>query len=133
MTEIGAVLTTFTAANPGLRVYDYPPPTIVAPAIVVSYPDRIVYDATYGRGADIIRGVPVIAMVGKATDRTARDRVAQYANGSGTSSVKVTLEAHAWVSCQEVVITECTFDVVTVAGVDYIAALFSLDIIGLGS
>lgn len=129
MTEIGEVLNTVA----GLRVYDYPPGNIQAPAAVVSYPDRIEYDVTYGRGVDRIRQLPIIILEGKAIDRSSRDRIARYTNGAGVSSVKALLESHAWVACEEIVVTECTFDVVTVAGVDYIAAILSLDVIGSGA
>lgn len=129
MNEIGVALTGMT----GIRVFDYPPPTITPPAGIVSYPDRIEYDATYGRGMDRIRELPVMLVVGKANDRSARDKVSAWADGSGATSIKALLEAHAWTSCDVVTVTACTFDVVTIASIDYIAALFSLDIAGGGS
>lgn len=129
MDEIGQKLGAIT----GLRVFDYPPPTVVPPAGIVSYPERIEYDQTYGRGMDRIRALPVIIVVGKATDRAARDTAAAWAAGSGAGSVKAVLEAASYSSCDVLVVTQCSFDVVTIAGVDYIAAMFELDIAGGGS
>jgi hypothetical protein len=129
MDEIGTTL----GGLSGLRVFAYPPPTVVPPAGIVSYPERISYDQTYSRGMDRIERLPVILVVGKATDRSARNKAAAWAAGSGSGSVKGVLEAHTWTSCHVLVVTECTFDVVTIAGVDYISAMFSLDISGSGS
>ena len=115
------------------RTFAYPPPTVTGLAGIVSYPDRIDYDQTYGRGMDMIRDLPVLIVVGKATDRTARDRVAQYAAGSGALSVKAAVEADPHTSFDDIRVTSCEFDVVTIASVDYISALFRMDIAGQGA
>lgn len=129
MDEVAEVLGTIT----GLRVFGYPPPTVSPPAGIVSYPESVDYDQTYGRGMDRINGLPVILVVGKATDRSARDKVAGWAAGSGPNSVKAVLEAHDWDSCDVLSVTDCTFDVVTIAAIDYLAAMFSLDVAGSGT
>lgn len=128
MDEAAEVLDTIT----GLRVTAWPPGSVVAPAGVVSYPDRIEYDATYGRGLDKITGLPFVLVAGKATERSARDAVAAWAAGAGGSSVKAAMEAHTWTSCDSLTVTSCAFDVVTIAGVDYLAASFEADVIGPG-
>ena len=48
------------AAITGLRVFAYPPPTVVPPAGIVSYPESVIYDQTYHRGMDRISALPVI-------------------------------------------------------------------------
>jgi hypothetical protein len=68
MDEAATVLGTIT----GLRVTAWPPGSVVAPAGIVSYPDRIEYDQTYGRGTDRIAGIPFVLVAGKATERPAR-------------------------------------------------------------
>lgn len=128
MDEAATVLGTIT----GLRVTAWPPGSVVAPAGIVSYADRIEYDQTYGRGTDRIAGIPFVLVAGKATERSARDTVAGWAAGSGSSSVKAAMEAHTWTSCDDLTVTRCTFDVVTIAGVDYLAAMFEADAIGPG-
>lgn len=127
--EIATVLGTIS----GLRVTGYPPPTVVPPAGIVSYPVAVTFDETYGRGMDRIRDWPVLVVVGKATDRTARDRIYDYAAATGASSVKAVLQAHTWTSLDQLRVTEVEFDVVTIASVDYIAAMFHLDIAGRGT
>jgi hypothetical protein len=76
----------------GLRVFAYPPGSVTPPAAVVSYPEGIEFDATYGRGSDRMT-LPVVVVVGKASDRAARDKLGAYCDGSGASSVKAVLES----------------------------------------
>lgn len=115
------------------RTFAYPPPSVTGFAGIVSYPDRIDYDLTYGRGGDTIVDLPILVVVGKATDRTARDRVAQYAAGSGPMSVKTAVETGPHTSFDDIQVTSCEFDVVTIAAVDYISAMFRMNIVGQGA
>lgn len=116
----------------GLRIFAYPPDALAPPAAVVSYPDSYDYDGTYGRGMDRLK-LPVVVVVGKPTDRSTRDRLAKYCDGAGAASVKVAAENGTYVSCDTVRVESVTFDVVSIAGTDYMAALFTLDITGSGS
>lgn len=127
--EIATVLRTID----GLGVDAYPPPTVVPPRAIVSYPERINFDLTYGRGTDRIPDWPIWVVVGQATQRTARSRIMAYASASGPVSFKTVLEAHDWQSCDELTVTGVEFDVVTIASVDYIAAGFHCDIVGSGA
>ena len=132
MEEIAARVRTV----PGLegRTFAYPPPQIPGGvAGIVSYPERVDYDKTYGRGMDSIVGLPILIVVGQATDRGARDRVAQYAAGSGAHSVKAIVEADPHTAFDDLRVTSCQFDVVTIAAIDYISALFLVDIAGQGA
>lgn len=117
----------------GLRVHAYPIAKITPPAAIVSYPESIDYDATMARGTDRITGLPVLVIVGKASDRTARDAIAPYAAGSGPSSVKARLEAGTYTAFDFLTVTSCEFDTVTIGNIDYLAALFRLDIVGPGT
>jgi hypothetical protein len=129
MEEIGDVLDTLT----GLRVHRHPPGSIVPPAGVVSYPERVAYDQTYGRGMDRLEGLPVVLLAGKVTERTARDKMGAWSAGTGAASVKVALESHAWASCDDVHVASVEFDTVSIGAVDYLAAVFSLNVAGAGS
>lgn len=129
MQEIGTVLDGVT----GLRVTAHPPGSVTPPAGVVGYPDRISYDQTYGRGLDVIEGLTVLLLAGRVTARSARDAVGGWTAGSGPTSVKAALEGHAWTSCDDVHVVAAEFDTLTVAGVDYVAAMFELRIAGSGS
>lgn len=129
MDEAASVLEGIT----GLRVSAWPPGTIVPPAGYISYPQAITFDATYGRGVDRYTGLPLTLLAGKVTDRTARNRVGAWANGGGPASVKALTEAHTWTTCGDFTITGATFDVETVAGVEYLAVILTADVIGNGA
>lgn len=116
----------------GLRCFAYPPPTITPPAAVVSYPDACEFDATYGRGMDRLK-LPVVLVVGKVSDRATRDALGAYCNGSGASSVKAVLESGTYSAFDSLRVESIDFDVVSIAGVDYMAGAFTLDIAGQGS
>ena len=118
---------------PGLRIHDHPPGSVTPPAGIVSFPERIDFDETYGRGMDRIRDLPVVVVVGKATDRTARVRINEYASAIGAKSVKAVLEATPHFSFHTIRVASVEFDVVTIGSVDYIAALFAVDIAGQGT
>lgn len=118
----------------GLRAYEFPPDKVDIPAAVVSYPDDLTYDGVYQRGGDRMT-LPVVAVVGRASDRAARDLLSVYVDGDGPKSFKRVLESKdlpAYTAFDSVRVMKAEFDVVTIAGVDYVAALFDLDIIGSG-
>jgi hypothetical protein len=127
MKECAQVMGTVT----GLRVFDYPPETISAPAGYVSYPESIDFDATYGRGTDKVVGLPIVLLAGKATSRAARDTVSGWSAGGG-ASLKAAFEAHTWTSCDDLTITSVRFDTEELAGNPYLAAIFTADAIGSG-
>jgi hypothetical protein len=128
MDEAATVLGTIT----GLRVTAWPPGSVVPPAGIVSFPDRIDYQTTYGRGVNVIRALPFVLIVGRATERAARDTASAWTAGVGPASVVAAMEGHTWTSCDDLTVIAAHFDVVTIAGVDYLAAMFEADVIGSG-
>lgn len=116
-------------AIPNLRVHPHPPKTIVPPAAIVSYPERVEYDQTYGRGMTRVEGLQVWLVVGKATDRSARDALGGYVAEAGAASVKAVLEAvdggDVW---DDLHVVSVDFDVVTIASIDYMAAGFTINL-----
>ncbi|SCG38234.1 hypothetical protein [Micromonospora zamorensis] len=128
MTEVAERLRTI----PNLRVYDYPPGTATAPAAIVSYPESITYDETYGRGMDRM-ALPVVVLIGRPTDRNTPDKLAAYANGSGSSSVKAVLESGTYTAFDDLRVESADFDVVSLGGTDYMAGMFNLNVWGQGS
>lgn len=127
MEEIAVRLDTIA----GLRVYAYPADQIQPPAAVVGYPETITYDVTMGRGVDRME-IPLFVLVARQTDRTARDELGPYLDGSGAESVKAVLKGVTWTAMSDVRVASVTVDVVTVAAVDYLAAVFSMDVYGPG-
>lgn len=116
----------------GLRVYAYPADNIAAPAAVVTYPETYLFDETYGRGMDRM-DLRVVVLVGKVSDRATRGNVAGYVAGSGSSSVKAVVESGTYTAFDSCRVRDVEFDLVAMAGVEYLAATFTIDIAGEGS
>lgn len=116
------------------RTYAYPPASIKAPAAIVTYPEDYTFDATYGRGMDKMTG-EVVVVVGRPHERQSRDLLTKYVNGSGPESVKALLDGGqgAYTSCDSVRVARAEFDVVVIGGVEYLGAVFSVDIAGKGA
>jgi hypothetical protein len=128
--EIATVLKTIT----GLRAYAWAQGTVAAPAALPGWPDRLEYVGTYGRGQSRVPDLPLLVLVGKASERVAAKRLGEYVAETGAKSVPAKLEGRAgsWVACDVVTVTWVGFPAVTLAGVDYLAAEFHLDITGRG-
>lgn len=116
----------------GLRVWRWPPDSAAVPAAIVSYPDDVTFDATFGRGSDTMT-IPVVVAVGSVTTRTARDLLGAYCDGSGPSSVKATIEGATFTACDTPVVQSVEFDTYELAGVVMVAAIFDLLIVGSGT
>jgi len=116
----------------GLRCFAYPTAKLTPPAAIVSYPETVTFDETYGRGMDRMT-LPVVVVAGKVSDRSARNALGAYCDGTGAASFKAVLESGAYSAFHTVRVAGIEFDTVTIAGTDYIAAMFSLDISGSGS
>jgi len=127
--ELGVAL----AAVEGLTVAEWGVQRIHPPTALVAMPERVDYDATYGRGSDRFPDWSVFVLVARPTDPVARRAIGEYADGSGAKSVKAAVEAHTYTACDSVRVAWCEFDAVTYAGNDYLAAMFHLDITGQGS
>lgn len=128
MDQVAAQLDTIA----DLRCFGYPPDSVSPPAAWPTYPEDYTYDETYGRGMDRMT-LGVMVVVGKITDRSSRDELAAYVNGSGAKSVKAVLEAGTYTALHTLRVASAEFDVVRIAATDYIAARFDLDIAGPGS
>lgn len=116
----------------GLRVHAFPATSVVSPAAVVLYPRAYTFDETYGRGADRLT-LPLAVLVGRVTERTTRDILSAYLDGSGPSSIKRVVESGLYTAFDDVRVTGVEIDVMTMAGTDYWGAVFELDIMGSGS
>lgn len=129
MDEIAAVLKTATGLA---QFHGYPPATVSGPAGYVSYPQTVTYTGAYQRGECEYTALPVTVLVGKPTQKSTRDRIAAYCDVSGPSSIPRILEEHRWQSCDDLTCGTGSFDVETVAGVDYLAVTFLCTVIGPG-
>lgn len=127
MDALGSALETID----GLRVFPYWADRVTPPFAIVEFPEKIDYDLTMVRGGDRL-SIKVIVGVARTDARTARDVLAVYADGSGASSVKAAIEAHTATAYGSVRVQSADFGLVTVAAVEYLAATFTVDIIGVG-
>lgn len=128
MDEVAAAL----RGVPGWSVYEWPNGAATPPAAIVLYPDEVVYDETYQRGADRIT-MPLVVLAGTADDLSTRDRLAGWMDGSGAQSVKRVLEAATYTNADVVRVTRCEPGPYQAAGRTYLAAVFELDIMGSGT
>jgi hypothetical protein len=129
MDEVALALGVIT----GLKsVFAYPPPSIVPPAAYVTYPARMVYHQTYQRGTADIEGLPIVLVVGDPTKKRVRDKIAQWSAPDGTGSVMAALEAWDWTSCDDLTVSAAEFDVETIAGIEYMAVIFTATAVGPG-
>jgi len=127
MDELGTALSTVD----GLRVFPYSADKVTPPAAIVGWPDPITYDATMARGADQL-DMLLFVLVGRLDARTSRDRLAVYLDGAGASSIKAAVEAGTYTAFDSVRVQEARVEAMTVAGVEYLGAIFQLDLIGTG-
>lgn len=127
--EIRTTLATIT----GLRVPPWGVEAVQVPAALVTLPEQVDFDETYGRGKDRYPDLQVVILVGVPEERASLKALAAYVAGSGAKSVKAVLEARAWTTCESVRAVSCDFPRATYAGTPYLAAAFHLDIIGRGA
>jgi hypothetical protein len=117
----------------GLRVFAWPPGKIPAPPVaVVSYPTELDYQTTYGRGVNTIE-IPVVLALGQPNDRQTRKVASTYLSGGGSGAVAALLDGYHWTTCSDVTAVKAQTDVVAIGGVEYLAALFTLQVIGQGA
>jgi hypothetical protein len=131
MTEVAAQIDTIT----GLRAYAWHQGTVAAPAALVGWPDRADYAQTYQRYQTRVPDLPVLVVVGKASERVAAKRLGEFVAETGAKSIpaKIMARAGSWVACDLVTVSWVGFPAVTLAGVDYLAAEFHLDVTGRGA
>lgn len=121
MDAIGAALAGIT----GVRVYDYLAENVAVPAAVVGLPMPLTYDHTKGRGTDRAT-FPVYLVVGRVSDRAARDALAVYCDGTAAATVAVKAAVDAVAECR-VIDVDFSNPVMTIGGAEYLAATFHVD------
>ena len=114
------------------RTYPHPVDDLSPPAGIVTFPDTIEFDGGYGRGMDRITG-NVLIVAANVTSALGFELIAGYTDGAGAESVKAVLEGRQYVHLDSLRVTEVELDSLTIGSVAYIAALFTVDIVGPGS
>jgi hypothetical protein len=116
----------------GLRVAAHDTDTVNPPQALVRWPDPIRYDVTMGRGTDS-QELEVFVLTGRTDSRTARKLLGPYLNGSGAKSIKQAIDGGTYTACDSVTVTEGRVEAIDVSGVLYLAAVFTVSIVGSGS
>lgn len=129
MDEVALALGRITGIK---QVFAYPPPSVTPPAAYVTYPQQMAYHQSYGRTMADIVGLPIVLLIGKPTEKRVRDTVARWSAPDGVGSVVAALEEWEWTSCDDLTVTSAEFDVETVAGIDYMAVIFTATAVGPG-
>lgn len=121
-----------TISDPELRVYPFPPDQLAAPAAIVGYPETINFDISGSRGQDHIV-LPVFVVVPRTWDRSSAEQFANLTAGSGANSLKQVIQTKPHTSFSVARVRTIDFTVISVAGVEYWAATFLVDIYGPGA
>jgi hypothetical protein len=122
-----------TLPNMSGRVAEWDVGSVTGNSMLVTLPEEIEFDLTYGRGLDKFSDMIVMLLLPRGNVRAAYKTMGPYVKGDGASSVKKALEAYTYTTCDRAVVTRCGFDeVADRAGVSYLAAVFHLDVYGNG-
>lgn len=113
----------------GLRVSAFVPGDVTPPAAIVGFADNVEFDLAYGRGGDRVN-FPITVLVSRADDRTGGERISRYLDGSGTHSIKEALEAFSYTTLDSLRVADASVSIMTMGGVDYLAAQFNVEVIG---
>lgn len=124
---IATALDTRLSTISGLRVYPFVPDSIVPPAAVIGVPS-VEFD-TYSGTSPALETWTVHVLVGRASDRTAFTDLAAYLAKSGTKSVRAALEGDPTLGGLATArLVRAIPSTVTVAGTDYLAATFDVEV-----
>lgn len=131
MDEVSTLVHTIT----GLRNATWSARTVAAPAAIVGWPDRVDYGQTYQRYQARCTDLPMLVVCGKASERISAKRLGEYVTEVGAKSIpaKILSRVGLWTSCDLVNVVWVGFPAVTIAGVEYLAAEFHLDVVGRGA
>jgi hypothetical protein len=116
----------------GLRAFAFVPDKITPPSAVVAFPERVRFDETYKRGYDRV-SLPIFVLVGRLTDRSARELLIAYCAGSGAKSIKAVVESGTYTAFDDLRVEGIDFNTYQAAGTEFVGAKFMLDIAGEGA
>lgn len=106
---------------------EYPPDA----AVVVNYPDEIIYGVNKGSGLDELN-IDVEVLMGRINDRSTRDRVTKHAAGSGPDSIREAIETYSTTAWDSVRVPKAVFEPVEHAGAPHVALVVTVNVIGPG-
>ena len=113
----------------GLRFYGYPVERIEPPACVVALPEPTAL--TCGDGSFSYE-FPLWVLVAKADARAANDELSPYVQPNGERSIRSAIAADRTLggACDSIAILSVVPQVITLAGTEFFAAEFTLEVVG---
>ena len=130
MDAIAAELTADVGAT--FRAYGWPISGPTPPCAIVPYPTELEYDVTFhalGTTGKIRAVFPVRFVVGRVIDKATRDAISTLVTGS--PGIPESLGGNLAGAVDTVRVTSAPrFEVETIAGVDYQAVIFDVEVIG---
>lgn len=127
MTELAAVAGEITE----WPVFDHPPKKVAqVPALIVSYPSTLTYNAAGESGLDRMT-VGLVVVVARTVDRVSHKELGQFSSGVGPGSLRVALEdKEDWTTIEGISVQGAEFDVITIGGTEYLAVVITADMVG---
>lgn len=116
----------------GLRAYPWGLQRITPPTALIGWPANLEFDATMGRGADTVV-LPLFVLVGHIDARASRLNLAGYIQGDGPQSIKAAVESFEFTACDSANCKRVRVEMVSVADVEYLSAVFEVEIFGKGA
>lgn len=116
----------------GLRAYPWGLQRITPPTALVGWPANLELDATMARGADSVV-LPLFILVGHIDARVSRINLARYLDGDGPYSIKAAVDSFEFTSCDSAVCKRARIEMVSVADVEYLGAVYEIEIFGKGA
>ncbi len=116
----------------GISSFAYPADSIKGPAAVLGFPERIEYDVTYNTGECSFWNLPVYMLTDRTDPKSARDSLSAWCGSKGSQSVAQFLSNERYTTCDQVQVVNAALDVVSIAGIEYFAAIFECNVTGEG-
>lgn len=115
----------------GLRVTDYAADSIKPPAAVIPPPASIDYDAAKSDGLHTVT-FEVFVLIQTTDARVVRKLLTAYQSTTGAKSIKAAIEADPTLdgTVDTTQVTSCDVREVAVAGLEYLAAIFTVEAYG---
>lgn len=113
------------------RAHHYSVRKLVPPAFLIDLPEEMNPHGAYQGGLSTWR-VPFSVVVGAHQQESSEIELAEFTDEEGPRSVIRAVEDRAYTACSSITVAQITPVVMTFAGVQYLGALFSSDVVGKG-
>lgn len=113
------------------RAQHYSVRKVTPPAFLIDLPEEINPHGTYRGGMSTWR-VPFSVVVGSHQQESSEMELAEFTDEEGDRSVIRAVEDRLYTACSSITVVQVVPVVMTFAGVQYLGAMFSTDVVGKG-